>query len=102
LGAGGSVEVDENPADTMVRELQEEWSVVPERLTIEALVGRPSGVVLIIGMAWLREGATVTPDAEHDDYAWWPAHTERWPQEADAPLRLLAGTLAAGGSTGDV
>ena len=95
LGAGGSVEVDENPADTMVRELQEEWSVVPERLTVEALVGRPSGVVLIIGMAWLPDGATVTPDAEHDEYSWWPARPERWPPEADAPLRLLAGTLSA-------
>jgi 8-oxo-dGTP diphosphatase len=95
LGAGGSVEVDENPADTMVRELQEEWSVAPERLTVEALVGRDSGVVLMIGMAWLPDGATVTPDAEHDEYAWWPARPERWPPEADAPLRLLAGTLSA-------
>ncbi len=95
LGAGGSVEVDENPADTMLRELDEEWSVVPDRLTVEALVGRPSGVVLIIGMAWLPEGASVTPDSEHDEYAWWPARPEQWPNEADAPLRLLAGTLSA-------
>ena len=43
LGAGGSVEVDENPADTMGRELREEWSVEPERLRIEALVLLPSG-----------------------------------------------------------
>ena len=95
LGAGGSVEVDEHPADTMVRELQEEWSVAPERLTVEALVGRVSGVVLMIGMAWLPDGATVTPDSEHDEYAWWPTRPERWPPEADAPLRLLAGTLSA-------
>src|SRR5262249_47604378 len=94
LGAGGSVEVDENPSHTMVRELQEEWSVTPERLTVEALVGRPSGVVLIIGMAWLHDGASVTPDSEHDEYAWWPARHENWPDEADAPLRLLAGTLS--------
>ena len=39
LGAGGSVEVDENPADTMTRELAEEWSVAADRLTVEALVG---------------------------------------------------------------
>jgi ADP-ribose pyrophosphatase YjhB (NUDIX family) len=95
LGAGGSVEVDENPADTMTRELAEEWSVAPERLTVEALVGLPSGVVLIVGMAWLPEGAAVTPDSEHDDYAWWPARPDRWPEEADAPLRMLAGTLSA-------
>ena len=95
LGAGGSVEVDENPADTMTRELAEEWSVAPERLTVEALVGVPSGVVLIVGLAWLPEGAAVSPDSEHDDYAWWPARPDRWPQEADAPLRLLARTLSA-------
>lgn len=94
LGAGGSVEVDENPADTMTRELAEEWSVVAERLTVEALVGLESGVVLIVGMAWLGEGAAVTPDSEHDDFAWWPASVHDWPPEADAPLRLLAGTLS--------
>ena len=38
LGAAGSVEVDENPVTTLARELQEEWSVAPERLTVEALV----------------------------------------------------------------
>jgi 8-oxo-dGTP diphosphatase len=96
LGAGGSVEVDENPTDTMTRELAEEWSVVPERLTVEALVGLPSGVVLIVGMAWLPEGAAVTPDSEHDDYAWWPARPDRWSRKADDPLRVLAGTLSAG------
>ena len=31
LGAGGAVEVDENPTDTMSRELQEEWSVQAQR-----------------------------------------------------------------------
>ena len=61
LGAGGSVEVDENPADTMTRELAEEWSVTPERLTVEALVGLENGVVLIVGMAWLRAGADSNP-----------------------------------------
>ena len=38
LGAGGSVEVDENPTDTLARELEEEWSVSPERLQVEALI----------------------------------------------------------------
>ena len=33
LGAAGSVEVGENPAETLVRELDEEWSVTPERLS---------------------------------------------------------------------
>jgi 8-oxo-dGTP diphosphatase len=95
LGAGGSVEVDENPAHTMGRELLEEWSVEPERLSIEALVQLPSGVVLLVGQAWLREGASVTPDHEHDTFAWWPADVGRWPEEADAPLRMMGQLLSA-------
>lgn len=95
LGAGGSVEVDENPTYTMRRELQEEWSVQPARLSVEALVELPSEAVLLIGMAWLADGASVTPDAEHDEFAWWPASVECWPEEADAPLRRMAGLLAA-------
>jgi 8-oxo-dGTP diphosphatase len=94
LGAGGSVEVDENPAHTLGRELQEEWSVKPERLTIEALVQSPSGMVLLVGLAWLPDGATVTPDPEHDEYAWWPPDPARWPAEADAPLRGIGAMLA--------
>ena len=95
LGAGGAVEVDEHPAETMRRELEEEWSVQPERLNIEALVQLPSGLVLLVGQAWLPDGATVTPDHEHDEFAWWPADVEWWPEEADEPLRRM-GTLLAG------
>jgi 8-oxo-dGTP diphosphatase len=94
LGAGGSVEVDENPVHTLSRELHEEWSVEAERLSIEALVCLPSEVVLLVGMAWLREGATVVPDAEHDEFAWWPADVEQWPPEADEPLRRMGSLLA--------
>jgi 8-oxo-dGTP diphosphatase len=90
LGAAGSVEVGENPADTLVRELDEEWSVAPERLTVEALVNLPSGLVSLVGQAWLGDDATVTPDAEHDEFAWWPADVSDWPEQADAPLRRLA------------
>jgi 8-oxo-dGTP diphosphatase len=93
LGAAGAVEVDENPADTLVRELHEEWSVSPERVTVEALVKHSSGMTMLIGLAWLPEGATVTPDDEHDDYAWWPADPTLWPEQADAPLRLTAELL---------
>jgi 8-oxo-dGTP diphosphatase len=94
LGAGGAVELEENPAETMTRELEEEWSVKPERLSVEALVGLPSEVVLLVGLAWLPEGAEVTPDHEHDEFAWWPAEIDRWPPEADEPLRLMAAMLA--------
>jgi ADP-ribose pyrophosphatase YjhB (NUDIX family) len=95
LGAGGSVEVDENPAEALARELREEWSVDPARLRIEALVRLPSGMVLLVGQAWLSEGATVSPDAEHDEFAWWPPDVDEWPQEADEPLRRM-GTLLGG------
>jgi ADP-ribose pyrophosphatase YjhB (NUDIX family) len=95
LGAGGAVEVGENPAHTLARELDEEWSVAPERLSAEALVRIPSGLVLFVGVAWLPDGAEVTPDHEHDAFAWWPAEVERWPDEADAPLRAMAALLAA-------
>jgi 8-oxo-dGTP pyrophosphatase MutT (NUDIX family) len=96
LGAAGSVEVDEHPIDTLQRELREEWSVVAERLRIEALVRLPSRVVMLVGQAWLPEGAVVTPDAEHDDFDWWPADVESWPEHADEPLRLMATMLSAG------
>ena len=94
LGAGGSVELDENPTGTLGRELREEWSVDPERMTVEALLRLPSDVVMLVGLAWLPDGAAVTPDSEHDEFAWWPAEVDRWPREADEPLRRLGALLA--------
>ena len=96
LGAAGSVEVGENPADTLVRELQEEWSVTPQRSTIEALIKLPNGITMLVGQAWLAHGASVTPDAEHDEFAWWPADPAAWPDHADEPLRRTAELLSAG------
>jgi hypothetical protein len=93
LGAAGSVELDENPVDTLGRELREEWSVAPERMQIEALVLLPSQIAMLIGQAWLPEGVTVSPDHEHDAFAWWPAEVERWPAEGDEPLRRVAALL---------
>ncbi|MEA2199034.1 MAG: 8-oxo-dGTP diphosphatase [Solirubrobacteraceae bacterium] len=95
LGAGGSVEVDENPTGTLRRELREEWSVEPERMSVEALLRLPNDIVLLVGQAWLPDGAVVTPDEEHDAFAWWPADVARWPPEADDPLRRVAVLLAA-------
>jgi 8-oxo-dGTP pyrophosphatase MutT (NUDIX family) len=95
LGAAGSVEVDEDPTETMRRELREEWGVAAERLRIEALVRLPSRVVHLVGQAWLSEGTVVTPDHEHDEYSWWPSDPERWPPEAEEPLRRLAIALSA-------
>jgi ADP-ribose pyrophosphatase YjhB (NUDIX family) len=94
LGAGGSVEVDEHPVDALGRELHEEWSVQPDRLRAEALVQLDTGLVMLVGQAWLPDGAAVSPDAEHDEFAWWPADISRWPGEADEPLRRMASLLA--------
>jgi 8-oxo-dGTP diphosphatase len=94
LGAGGSVEVGEDPVEALTRELEEEWSVAPERLTVEALLALPSGLVMLVGQAWLPVGAEVERDAEHDAHAWWPIEPAAWPDEADPVLRRMAALLA--------
>lgn len=94
LGAGGSVEVGEAPTETLTRELEEEWSLVPDRVTVEALARLPTGLTVLVGLAWMPDGAEPVPDAEHDAWAWWPSEIERWPAEADAPLRRMATLLA--------
>ncbi len=94
LGAGGAVDLGENPADTLVRELHEEWAVSPERVRGEALVRLPHRMVMFVGQAWLPEGAEVTPDHEHDEYAWWPREIEDWPEQAEEPLRRMARWLS--------
>ena len=94
LGAGGAVEVGEDPVETLGRELEEEWSVTPERLSVEALVSLPNRLAMLIGLAWLPAGVEVRADAEHDDHAWWPADPEAWPEEADPALRRMASILA--------
>jgi 8-oxo-dGTP pyrophosphatase MutT (NUDIX family) len=93
LGAGGAVDEGESPFDTLTRELAEEWSVTAERVVGEALVRLPHDLIMFIGQAWLPAGATVTPDHEHDAYAWWPADIDDWPDEADEPLRRMAQLL---------
>ncbi len=92
LGAGGAVDLHENPAETLVRELREEWSVAPERVRGEALLCLPHQLVMFVGQAWLPAGAedAVVPDHEHDEYAWWPPEIERWPAEAGDALPHMA------------
>jgi 8-oxo-dGTP diphosphatase len=95
LGAGGAVEVGEDPVETLGRELEEEWSVTPERLTVEALVCLPNRLAMLIGQAWLPEGVDVTADHEHDAHAWWPPDPADWPEgDADPALRRMAALLA--------
>lgn len=97
LGAGGAVEVGEDPSATLWRELEEEWQLTPARASVEALVYLPSGLVALVGLATVASDAEPVPDDEHDEFAWWPAEVERWPDEADERLRALASGLIARG-----
>jgi 8-oxo-dGTP diphosphatase len=92
LGAGGAVDLGEGPADTLVRELSEEWAVVPERVRGEALIRLPHKLVMFVGQAWIAEGdeEAVTPDHEHDAFAWWPREIDQWPAEAGDALPRMA------------
>jgi 8-oxo-dGTP diphosphatase len=90
LGAGGAVDLGESPAHTLLREVDEEWSVTPERCQAEALVRLPHQMVMFVGQAWLAPGAEVVRDDEHDAHAWWPPDPADWPAEADEPLRRMA------------
>jgi 8-oxo-dGTP diphosphatase len=94
LGAGGAVDLGESPAETLTRELQEEWQLRPDDLSIEALITLPNGLTMLVGLATVPDGCDPVPDAEHDDWAWWPAGTADWPPEADDRLKLMASLLA--------
>jgi 8-oxo-dGTP diphosphatase len=98
LGAGGAVDLGENPADTLTRELREEWSVEAERVQVDALVRLPHNLVMFVGTAWLPPGAEVRPDHEHDSYAWWPPDVADWPEEAHDELRAIPELLFDGAS----
>jgi ADP-ribose pyrophosphatase YjhB (NUDIX family) len=93
LGAGGAVDAGEDPALALGRELQEEWSVEPVRLQVEALLATPGDMTMLIGQAWLAPGAEVTRDHEHDAHAWWPENPADWPDEAHPQLRRMATLL---------
>jgi 8-oxo-dGTP diphosphatase len=90
LGAGGAVDLGESPADALARELREEWQLEPDRLTVEALIALPSGLAMLVGLATVPNGCRPVPDAEHDEWAWWPAEVERWPPAADERLCRMA------------
>jgi len=93
LGAGGAVDLGESPAETLTRELDEEWRLEPERLSIEALLGLPNGIAMLVGVATVADAAEPVPDHEHDEWAWWPPDPDEWPAEADDRLRLTARML---------
>ena len=70
--------------------------MAPERVRGEALLTLPHKLVMFVGQAWLAEGADelVTPDHEHDAYAWWPREIDRWPAEAGEVLPRMASWLS--------
>ena len=90
------MDLGEGPAETMPRELREEWRLEAHRLSIEALVRLPE-------RAWRwssgsrpsRTTAEPVPDAEHDEWAWWDPDPDRWPDYADDRVRLMGRLLAA-------
>ena len=97
LGAGGAVDLGESPANTLVRELKEEWDVAPARVRGEALLRLPQRLIMFVGQAWLAEGddALVRPDEEHDQFAWWPSEIDRWPAESGEVLQRMARWLTS-------
>jgi 8-oxo-dGTP diphosphatase len=95
LGAGGAVDLGESPAETLPRELQEEWRLEPRHLSVEALVRLPNGMAMIVGMATVADAAEPVPDAEHDEWDWWHPDPDRWPAHADDRVRLMGRLLAS-------
>jgi 8-oxo-dGTP diphosphatase len=93
LGAGGAVDLGESPADTLTRELHEEWQLQPDDLSVEALVALPNGLNMLVGLATVADRCDPVPDDEHDEWTWWPADIDRWPAEADERLKLMAALL---------
>jgi D-xylose transport system permease protein len=51
---------------------------------------------MLVGQAWLPDGARVTPDSEHDAHAWWPQDVDSWPPEAGEELRRRRARVRAG------
>ena len=49
----------------------------------------------VIGLATVPNSCDPVPDAEHDDWTWWPADTSDWPDEADDRLKLMADLLGS-------
>jgi 8-oxo-dGTP diphosphatase len=93
LGAGGAVDLGESPAQTLTRELQEEWQLRAAALSVEALIALPNGMNMLVGLATVPEGCDPVPDSEHEDWTWWPTDPSDWPAEADDRLRLMAALL---------
>jgi ADP-ribose pyrophosphatase YjhB (NUDIX family) len=95
LGAGGAVDLGESPAETLTRELHEEWRLSPDVLSVEALITLPTGLHMLVGLATVPDDCDPVPDEEHDEWTWWPPQTGDWPPEADDRLKLMADLLGS-------
>ena len=78
----------------MARELEEEWRLAPLGLSVQALVRLPTGLTMLVGLATVPSEADPVPDAEHDEFAWWPPDVDAWPEHADHRLRRMGQLLA--------
>jgi 8-oxo-dGTP diphosphatase len=101
LGAGGAVDLGESPAETLSRELGEEWRLEPEQLSVEALVALANGMTMIVGLATVSDASAPVPDEEHDEWAWWPPDVDSWPDDADERLKRMALLLSGNSPHGD-
>ena len=63
LGAGGAVDLGESPAETLTRELQEEWQLEPRRPVVEALRGPAERAHMLVGLATVAGRCEPVPDA---------------------------------------
>jgi 8-oxo-dGTP diphosphatase len=96
LGAGGAVDLGESPAETLPRELREEWQLEAHSLSIEALVRLPNGLAMVVGLARVADASVPVSDDEHEDWAWWDPDPDDWPEHVDDRVRMMGRLLAAG------
>ena len=75
--------------------VNEEWKLEPRNLSVEALVGLPNGMAMVVGLATVADSSEPVPDAEHDEWEWWDPDPDRWPEHADDRVRLMGRLLAA-------
>jgi 8-oxo-dGTP diphosphatase len=95
LGAGGGIEPPEDAVGTLARELEEEWGLAGEPLTVEALARTPDGMTWLIGLAWVPGDGRLVMNDEHDACAWWPADPADWPAGVH-PSMVAVARLCAG------
>ena len=97
LGAGGAVDLGESPADTLVRELREEWAVVagarPRRGA--AAAAAPARDVRRARRGWPRARSSRAPPTTSTTHSrGGRARSTTWPAEAGEALPRMARWLS--------